>query len=87
MLYIKKPALYKSIASKQYKLYDWLNAEIKNVEFIAEKYYDPLETFENSKKVSKNHDNGYSTVNPTCPQCKSHKNIKYGFNEKIVYDK
>ena len=84
---IKKPAFYKSIASKQYKRYDWLTIPIRNVKLIAEKYPNPLETFENSKKVSKNHDNRYSTVNPTCPKFKSTKHIKYGFNEKIVHDK
>ncbi|MEG3224459.1 MAG: hypothetical protein BME94_02780, partial [Methanobacteriales archaeon Met13] len=87
MQYVKQPALYKSIASRQYKLYDWLDTSIKNAKFIAEKYYDPLETLENSKKVSKNHDNKYNTVNPTCPKCKSVKYIKYGFNEKIIHDK
>ena len=84
---IKKPALYRSIASRQYKLYAWLNTPIKNVELITEKYPDPLESLENIKKISKNHDNEYSTINPTCPSCKSQKYIKYGFNEKLVHDK
>lgn len=87
MLKIKQPALYKSIASRQYKLYDWLNTPNKNMKLIPEKYPDPLETPEKNKKVSKNHDNGYSSINPVCPRCKSVKHIKYGFNEKIILDK
>jgi len=84
---IKQPTLYDSIASKQYKLYDWLNLKDKNMELITEIYHDPLETLKNSKKVYKNHDNSYSAVNPVCPKCNSKKFIKYGFNEKIIHDK
>lgn len=84
---IKQPTLYDSIASKQYKLYDWLNLKDKNMELITEIYHDPLETLKNSKKVYKNHDNSYSAVNPVCPKCNSNKFIKYGFNEKIIHDK
>lgn len=87
MLNQKSPALYGSIVSKQYKLYDWLNIKDENIILIAEKYYDPLEIPYINNKVSKNHDNGYSTLNPICPKCKSVKCIKYGFNEKIFYDK
>ncbi len=87
MLNPKQPALYCSIASRQYKLYDWLDITLENVKFITERCPDPLETPENSKKVYKNHDNGYSAVNPICPKCKSVKYIKYGFNEKIIHDK
>lgn len=87
MLNPKQPALYCSIASKQYKLYDWLNLKDKNMELIAEKYCDPLEIPKLNNRVSKDYDNGYSTVNPVCPVCNSSKFIKYGFNEKIVHDK
>lgn len=87
MLQIKQPALYDSIASRQYKLYDWLNTPIENMKLISEKYPDPLETPEKNKKVSKNHDNSYNALNPVCPGCKSVKHIKYGFNEKIILDK
>jgi hypothetical protein len=87
MVNIKQPILYGSIASKQCKLYDWLNLKDKNIELITEIYHDPVETLENSKKVYKNHDNSYSAVNPICPNCNSKKFIKYGFNEKIIHDK
>jgi len=83
----KQPTLYHSIASRQYKLYDWLNNKDKNTELITEKYYDPLETLKNNKKVLKNHDNSYNSLNPVCPNCNSKKFIKYGFNEKIIHDK
>jgi transposase-like protein len=87
MLMIKQPTLNGSIASRQYKLYDWLNIKDKNVELIAEKYQDPLEMPKLNNKVSKDYDNGYSSVNPVCPKCNSKKFIKYGFNEKIIHDK
>lgn len=87
MLQIKQPALYGSIASRQYKLYDWLNIKDENIILIAEKHHDPLEIPYINNKVSKNQDNGYSAVNPVCPKCNSKKFIKYGFNEKIVHDK
>ena len=75
MLRIKQLALDESIASKQYKLYDWLNNPIENMKLISEKYPDPLETPEKNKKISKNHDNSYSTVNLFCPKCNSKKFI------------
>ena len=87
MIHQKQPTLKGSIASSQYKLYDWFDVTLENVKYITERYPDPLETRKNSKKVYKNHDNGYSAVNPICPKCKSVKYIKYGFNEKIIHDK
>ena len=51
MANIKQPTLYGSIASRQYKLYDWLNLKDKNMELITEIYHDPLETLENSKSI------------------------------------
>ena len=80
----KQPALYTNIAVKQYKLYDWMKIEIKKENLISEKYPDPLETIENEKIVSKDHDNKYSLLKPVCPHCKSSKHLKHGFNEKII---
>jgi len=48
---IKQPTLYDSIASKQYKLYDWLNLKDKKMGLITEIYHDPLETPEKNKKM------------------------------------
>ena len=78
----KQPALYHCIASKQYKLYDWLNIKDENMILIAEIHHDPLETLKNSRKISKNHDNSYNALNPVCPKFNSKKFIKYGFNRK-----
>lgn len=50
---IKQPTLYDSIASKQYKFYDWLNLKDKNMELITEIYHDPLETPKKNKKNKK----------------------------------
>jgi transposase-like protein len=87
MIKQKQPALYTNIGVKQYKLYYWMKNETKKENLISEKYPDPLEFSENEKTVSKDHDNKYSLLKPVCPQCKSIKYTKHGYNEKIIIEK
>ena len=80
----KQTALNTFFGVKQYKLYDWVNINLKKDKLIPEKHQDPLENTEKSKIVSKDHDNSYSLINPVCPYCNSKKYVKHGFNQKLI---
>ena len=67
----KQTALNTFFGVKQYKLYDWVNINLKKDKLIPEKHQDPLENTEKSKIVSKDHDNSYSLIKPVCPYCNS----------------
>ena len=44
----KQTALIRYFGVKQYKLYDWLNINLKKDKLIPEKHQDPLENTEKS---------------------------------------
>lgn len=79
----KQTALNSFFGVKQYKLYDWMNINLKKDKLIPEKHQDPIENSEKSKIVSKDHDNIYSLMKPVCPYCNSKKYVKHGFNQKL----
>ena len=80
----KQTALNSYFGVKQYKLYDWLNINLKKDKLIPIKHQDPIENTEKSKIVSKDHDNIYSLIKPVCPYCNSKKYVKHGFNQKLI---
>ena len=75
----KQTALNTFFGVKQYKLYDWVNINLKKDKLIPEKHQDPLENTEKSKIVSKDHDNSYSLIKPVCPYCNSKKYVNTWF--------
>ena len=80
----KQTALNSYFGVKQYKLYDWMNINLKKDKLIPEKHQDPIENTEKPKIVSKDHDNIYSLIKPVCPYCNSKKYVKHGFNQKLI---
>ncbi len=80
----KQTALNSYFVVKQYKLYDWMNIDLKKDNLIPEKHPDPLENTEKLRTVSKDHDNIYIFVKPVCPCCSSKKYVKHGFNQKLI---
>lgn len=84
MIKQNQTALNSYFGVKQYKLYDWVNINLKKDKLIPEKHQDPIENPEKFKIVSKDHDNIYSLMKPVCPYCNSKKYVKHGFNQKLI---